>query len=61
MDYTTLSIRIPKDFDYKINILMAEFKRDQVRKTKADLVVELAQEGYSHNRNQNEQHKENKT
>jgi hypothetical protein len=46
--FTNLSLRIPKEFDFELNIYLAKLKHAQVKKTKAELFVELAQEGYLH-------------
>jgi len=44
-EYTKILINIPKDFDYKLNLHLTEMKRINVKTTKADLIIKLAQIG----------------
>ena len=41
-EYTLIQIRLPKEFDYKLNLLMARLKQLNVKATKADTIVHLA-------------------
>ena len=43
--FTLIQIKLSEDFDYKLNLRIAELKRLGVKKTKAQLVAELAQIG----------------
>ena len=42
-EYTLIQIKLNKDFDYKLNLFMARLKQLNVKKTKAQLIAELAQ------------------
>jgi len=44
-EYTTIRLMIPKEFDYKLNLRLAELKRMGVKKTKAEELIRLAQIG----------------
>lgn len=41
-EYTLIQIRLPKDFDYKLNLLMTRLKQLNIKTTKADTIVNLA-------------------
>jgi hypothetical protein len=41
---TLIQLRLPKDFDYKVNTYLVELKNEGVTKSKATLIMELAQE-----------------
>jgi hypothetical protein len=38
---TKLLLSIPKDVDYKLNLHLAEYKRMNIKITKADLIIKL--------------------
>jgi len=47
-DYTLIQLRIPKDFNYKLEVYIAELKRDGLikeDKTKAQILINLAMLG----------------
>jgi len=43
---TAVRVNIPGDFNYKLDIHIAQLKRIGAKKTKADLIVTLAQIGF---------------
>lgn len=45
-DFTLIQIRLPKEFDYKLNLYLAELKRtNKIKdKSKAQLILSLAEE-----------------
>jgi len=45
-EYTTIRLCIPKEFDYKLNIRLAENKRLGIKRTKAEEIIKLAQIGF---------------
>ena len=42
---TNIRLKIPKDFDYKLNLRLAELKRLKIKRTKAEEIIKLAQIG----------------
>ena len=44
-DYTNIRCKVPKDFDYKLNLRLAELKRMNIKRTKAEEIIKLAQIG----------------
>jgi len=44
-EYTTIRLMIPKEFDYKLNLRLAEHKRLGIKRTKAEEIIKLAQIG----------------
>jgi len=44
-EYTTIRLMIPKEFDYKLNLRLAEQKRLGIKRTKAEEIIKLAQIG----------------
>jgi hypothetical protein len=42
---TLVQVRLPKDFNYKLEIQMVKLKQSGVKTNKADLIVKLAQVG----------------
>jgi hypothetical protein len=44
-EFTTIRLSIPKDFDYKLNLRLAELRRMNIKRTKADEIIKLAQIG----------------
>jgi len=49
-DYTNIRCKVPKDFDYKLNLRLAELKRMNIKRTKADEIIILAQIGLLNNK-----------
>jgi hypothetical protein len=41
---TLIQLRIPGEFDYKLNAYLIEIKRTGAKKSKATLIMELAEE-----------------
>ena len=41
---TLIQLRLPKEFDYKLNTYLLELKREGVNKSKATLIMELAEQ-----------------
>jgi hypothetical protein len=51
--YRQIVCYIPLDFDYELNLHLAELKNlgvDTKRKTKAQLIIEFARQGYNLNK-----------
>jgi len=44
-EFTKVLVRIPKDFDYKLNLRLVEQRRNGIKRTKADEIIKLAQIG----------------
>lgn len=44
-EFTNVFIRLPKDFDYQLNLYMAEMKRRNIKITKAEAIVKFARIG----------------
>jgi len=44
-EFTKVLVHIPKDFDYKLNLRLAELKRLKIKRTKAEEIIKLAQIG----------------
>ena len=44
-EFTKILVRIPKDFDYKLNLRLVEQRRNGVKRNKADEIIKLAQIG----------------
>ena len=44
-EFTKVLVHIPKDFDYKLNLRLAELKRMKIKRTKAEEIIKLAQIG----------------
>ena len=42
---TKILVRIPKEFDYKLNLRLVEQRRNGIKRTKADEIIKLAQIG----------------
>ena len=42
---TNIRLKIPKEFDYKLNLRLAELKRMKIKRTKAEEIIKLAQIG----------------
>jgi len=49
-EYTKILLRLPKDFDYKLNLRLAELKRMNIKRTKAEEIIKLAQIGILHDK-----------
>jgi len=48
MDNTKLLLMIPKEFNYKLNVHLAKLRLKGVKRTKHDLIIQLAQVGFQH-------------
>jgi len=44
-EFTKILVRIPKDFDYKLNLRLVEQRRNGIKRNKADEIIKLAQIG----------------
>ena len=44
-EFTKVLVRIPKEFDYKLNLRLVEQRRNGIKRTKADEIIKLAQIG----------------
>ena len=49
-DYTNIRCRVPKDFDYKLNLRLAELKHINIKRTKAEEIIRLAQIGLNNDK-----------
>lgn len=44
-EYTLIQLRLPKDFNYKLEMHLAKLRQMNVKTNKADLITKLAQIG----------------
>ena len=52
--FTIIQLKLPKDFNYKLDVFIAKLKRDghiKNDKTKAQVLIECAELGLSHKSN----------
>lgn len=50
-DFTTIQLKLPNDFNYKLEVYLAKLKRDghiKKDKTKAQVLISLAEAGLLH-------------
>jgi hypothetical protein len=48
-DFTTIQLKLPKDFNYDLDVYIAKLKRDGLmkeEKTKAQIIINLAMLGF---------------